>query len=224
MGKVRRQSRGPSKRFQRYKAKKETCKMKAAIYARVSTQDQTCDLQLRDLRAMASQRGLEITREYVDHGQSGAKVSRPALNDLLKDAKRGKFRVLLVWRLDRLGRSLAHLVQLLEDFRVSNIELVSFSEGLDFSTTTGKLMFQIVSAFAEFERESIRERVRAGVATARAKGKILGRPKNRVDHSQVTQIRELLSSGLSMVQVGQVLNISPASVCRKNKTIKLQEI
>jgi DNA invertase Pin-like site-specific DNA recombinase len=193
--------------------------MKAAIYARVSTQDQTCDLQLRDLRAMASQRGLEITREYIDHGQSGAKVSRPALNDLLKDAKRGKFRVLLVWRLDRLGRSLAHLVQLLEDFRVSNIELVSFSEGLDFSTTTGKLMFQIVSAFAEFERESIRERVRAGVATARAKGKILGRPKNRVDHSQVTQIRELLSSGLSMVQVGQVLNISPASVCRKNKAV-----
>jgi DNA invertase Pin-like site-specific DNA recombinase len=193
--------------------------MKAAVYARVSTQDQTCDLQLRDLRAMASQRGLEITQEYIDHGQSGAKVSRPALNDLLKDAKRGKFRVLLVWRLDRLGRSLAHLVQLLEDFRVSNIELVSFSEGLDFSTTTGKLMFQIVSAFAEFERESIRERVRAGVATARAKGKVLGRPKNQVDHSQVTQIRELLSSGLSMVQVGQVLNISPASVCRKNKAV-----
>lgn len=191
--------------------------MKASIYARVSTHDQTCDLQLRDLRAMAMQRGLEITREYIDNGQSGAKVSRPALNDMLKDAKRGKFRVLLVWRLDRLGRSLAHLVQLLEDFRVSNIELVSYSEGLDFSTTTGKLMFQIVSAFAEFERESIRERVRAGVATARAKGKTLGRPRNRVNESEVKQIRELLSSGLSMSQVGQRLNISAASVCRKNR-------
>ena len=92
------------------------------------------------------------------------------------DAKRGKFRVLLVWKLDRLGRSLAHLVRLLEDLRVCNVELVSFSEGLDFTTTTGKLLYQVLSAFAEFERDCIRERVRAGMRNARAKGERIGRP------------------------------------------------
>jgi DNA invertase Pin-like site-specific DNA recombinase len=95
---------------------------------------------------------------------------------MLADAKRGKFRILLVWKLDRLGRSLAHLVRLLEDLRAYNVELVSFSEGLDFTTTTGKLLYQMLSAFAEFERDYIRERVRAGMRNARAKGKKIGRP------------------------------------------------
>jgi site-specific DNA recombinase len=87
-------------------------------------------MQLHDLRQLAQMRRFEITREYVDEGQSGASNSRPALDEMLRDAKRGKFRILLVWRLDRLGRSVAHLVRLLEDFQVWNIELVSFTEGL----------------------------------------------------------------------------------------------
>lgn len=186
--------------------------MKAAIYCRVSTQDQNCDLQLRDLRQMAAHRGFEITREYIDAGQSGAKTSRPALDELLRDAKRGRFRVLLVWRLDRLGRSLAHLVRLLEDFRVSNVELISYSEGLDLSTPTGKLMYQIIGAFAEFEREAIRERVRAGVATARAKGKVLGRPSNRGVTPQ--QIESLLAAGKTHAQVASELQVSRATVFR----------
>lgn len=190
--------------------------MKAAIYARVSTQDQKCDLQLRDLRAMAMSRGLEITLEYIDHGQSGAKKSRPALDEMLRAAKRGKFRVLLVWRLDRLGRSLGHLVSLLEDFRASNVELVSYSEGLDFSSTTGKLMYQIIGAFAEFEREAIRERVRAGVQTARAKGRILGRPKNRVN---AEQIQELFSIGRNAAEVSQQLRISQATLYRRIRAV-----
>jgi DNA invertase Pin-like site-specific DNA recombinase len=144
---------------------------RAAIYGRVSTlTNQSTEMQVRDLRQLADRRGFEVMHEYLDEGFSGAKSSRPALDEMLADAKRGKFRILLVWKLDRLGRSLAHLVRLLEDLRACNVELVSFSEGLDFTTTTGKLLYQVLSAFDEFERDCIRERVRAGIRNARAKG------------------------------------------------------
>src|ERR1700683_4107069 len=132
----------------------------SAIYGRVSTlTNQSVEMQVRDLRQLAERRSFEVVREYFDEGVSGAKSSRPALDEMLADAKRGKFRVLFVWKLDRLGRSLAHLVRLLEDLRACNVELVSFSEGLDFTTTTGKLLYQVLSAFAEFARDCIRERV-----------------------------------------------------------------
>jgi DNA invertase Pin-like site-specific DNA recombinase len=149
----------------------------AAIYARVSTtHGQSVEMQLRDLRELAGRRGFTLVEEYCDEGISGAKDSRPALNRLLADAEAGRFSVLLVWKLDRLGRSLVHLVSLMESLRRWDIELVSFSEGLDFTTPTGKLLFQIISAFAEFERDCIRERVRAGLRNAKAKGKRIGRP------------------------------------------------
>ena len=151
--------------------------MRTAIYARVSTTvHQSVEMQLRDLRELATRRGFEIVAEYCDAGVSGAKDSRPALDKMLADGRSGKFGAVLVWKLDRLGRSLLHLVRLLEEFRRIGIELVSFSEGLDFTTTTGKLLFQIISAFAEFERDCIRERVRAGMRNARAKGRRIGRP------------------------------------------------
>ncbi len=151
--------------------------MRIAIYARVSTTThQSVEMQLRDLRELADRRGFEIVGEYCDQGISGSKDSRPGLNRLLADAEAGKFSVVLVWKLDRLGRSLVHLVKLMEDFRRLGIELVSFSEGLDFTTTTGKLLYQIISAFAEFERDCIRERARAGMRDAKAKGKRIGRP------------------------------------------------
>ena len=154
---------------------------KAATYTRVSTVNngQSPEMQLRDLHQLAERRGLEIVSEYCDEGVSGAKSSRPALDAMLGDAKRGKFHVLLIWKLDRLGRSLTHLVRLLEDFKSWGVELVSFSEGLDFSTTTGKLLYQVISAFAEFERDCIRERVRGGMRNARVKGKKIGRPPLR---------------------------------------------
>lgn len=113
---------------------------------------------------------------HGDEGISGAKDSRPALDTMLTHGRAGRFEAVLVWKLDRLGRSLLHLVRLLEEFRRIGVELVSFSEGLDFTTTTGKLLFQIISAFAEFERDCIRERVRAGMRNARAKGIRIGRP------------------------------------------------
>jgi DNA invertase Pin-like site-specific DNA recombinase len=117
-----------------------------------------------------------LVKEYCDEGVSGAKKSRPALDKMLADGCAGRFDAILVWKLDRLGRSLIHLVRLMEDFQRLGIELVSFSEGLDFTTTTGKLLYQIISAFAEFERDCIRERVLAGMRNARAKGKRIGRP------------------------------------------------
>lgn len=123
-------------------AQKTVQQLSSAIYCRVSTlTNQSVEMQLRDLRQLAERRDFDVLREYCDEGISGARNSRPALDEMLADAKRGKFRVLLVWKLDRLGRSLAHLVRLLEDLRACNVELVSFSEGLDFTTTTGKLLY-----------------------------------------------------------------------------------
>src|SRR5258708_4744638 len=112
-------------------------------------------MQTRDLRKLAEGRAFEVVGEYLDEGHSGAKNSRPALDRMLADAAKGKFDIILVWRLDRLGRSLAHLIKLLENFKSWNCELVSFSEGLDFTTSSGRLFYQLLGAFAEFERETI---------------------------------------------------------------------
>lgn len=134
--------------------------MSTGIYARVSTTaNQSIEMQLRDLRELAKRRAFEVVCEYCDEGFSGAKDTHPGLNQLLADAKAGKFSVILVWKLVRLGRSLIRLVRLMEDFCRLGIELVSFSEGLDFTTTIRKLLYQISSAFAEFKRDCIRERV-----------------------------------------------------------------
>jgi DNA invertase Pin-like site-specific DNA recombinase len=161
-----------------------------AIYARVSTSaGQSVDMQLLDLRELAKRRDFELVGEYCDEGISGSKESRPALDAVLRDARRRKFDVVLVRRLDRLGRSLVRLVHLLQDLRALGVELISFSEGLDFTTTTGKLLYQVISAFAEFERDCIRERLIAGLRNARAKGKCLGRPKAVVDAPRIGVLR-----------------------------------
>lgn len=161
-----------------------------AIYARVSTSGgQSVDMQLLDLRELAKRRDFELVGEYCDEGVSGSQESRPALDALLRDARRRKFDAVLVWKLDRLGRSLVHLVRLLQDLRALGVELISFSEGLDFTTTTGKLLYQVISAFAEFERDCIRERVTAGLRNARAKGKRLGRPPVVVDTPRIAVLR-----------------------------------
>ena len=190
---------------------------RAAIYGRVSTlANQSTEMQVRDLRQLADRRGFEVMHEYLDEGFSGAKSSRPALDEMLDDAKRGKFRVLLVWKLDRLGRSLAHLVRLLEDLRVCNVELVSFSEGLDFTTTTGKLLYQVLSAFAEFERDCIRERVRAGMRNARAKGARIGRPpRTLLSQGDKKKIAEAYWHGkCSFRELGKKFNTSIGTVQR----------
>src|SRR5206468_9767355 len=150
--------------------------MKAAIYARVSTLDQEPENQLAELRRYVAARGWTSV-EHVDRGVSGAKDRRPALDRLLVDARRRRLDVLVVWRLDRLGRNLRHLITLLEELQALGIAFVSLGEGIDATTPAGKLQMHILGAIAEFERERIRERVLAGLARARAQGKRLGRPR-----------------------------------------------
>ena len=153
--------------------------MRCAIYARVSTSEQTCDNQLIELRRYVEARGWTGT-EFVDSGVSGTKDRRPALDALMKDAKRRRFDVLVVWRLDRLGRNLKHLVTLLEDVQAVGIAFVSLGEGIDCTTAAGRLQLHVLAALAEFERARIAERVRAGLARVRASGKRLGRPATDV--------------------------------------------
>src|SRR5262252_239138 len=150
--------------------------MRAAIYARVSTFDQEPENQLAELRRYATARSWTAT-EYVDRGVSGAKDRRPALDEVLKDARRRRFDVVVVWRLDRLGRNLRHLIVLLEELHALGIAFVSLGEGIDATTAAGKLQMHILGAIAEFERERIRERVVAGLRRAKAQGTRLGRPR-----------------------------------------------
>jgi DNA invertase Pin-like site-specific DNA recombinase len=150
---------------------------RVVIYARVSTTNhgQDVNMQLRELREYASRRGWQVAKEYTDY-VSGAKERRPALDGLMHDAKRRKFDVVLCWKLDRIGRSLKHLVNLLAELEAFGVALVSLSDSLDLTTPQGRLMFQIIAAMAEFERALIAERVKAGMRNARAKGQRIGRP------------------------------------------------
>jgi len=185
---------------------------RVAIYARVSTTaGQSVEMQLRDLRQLALQRGFEIIAEFCDEGVSGSRDSRPQLDRMLQDAQRGKFQAILIWRLDRLGRSLQHLVRLFESFRVWNIALISFGEGLDFSTPMGKLFYQLSGAFAEFERDCIRERVRAGLRNAKAKGRKLGRPRVVVDSRRIAALR---NGGASWATIAAQLGVGEGTVYR----------
>jgi DNA invertase Pin-like site-specific DNA recombinase len=148
----------------------------AGIYVRVSTSDQTTDVQESELTRYARRRGWTVFKVYADKGQSGAKSRRPALDDLMSDCRRGKIDVVLVWKFDRFARSLKHLIDALEEFKGRGINFVSYTEQIDTTTAQGALFFQIFGAFAEFERALIRERVKAGLVNARSKGKRLGRP------------------------------------------------
>src|SRR5260221_9665012 len=152
--------------------------MKAAIYARVSTVDQEPENQLHELRRYVEARGWTAV-EYVERGVSGAKDRRPALDRLLADARRRRFDVVVCWRLDRLGRNLKHLITLLEELQALGVAFVSLAEGIDATTPAGRLQMQILGAIAGFERGRIVERVRAGLARAKAQGQRLGRPRRR---------------------------------------------
>src|SRR6202140_1946175 len=178
--------------------------MRIGIYARVSTKDQSCELQVRDLRAYCAARGFTIIREYIDIGQSGAKDSRPELNELMADARKRKFDSILVWRFDRFARSTKHLLLALEEFRSLGIQFISYQENIDTSSALGQALFTIVSAVAQLERDLIRERVSAGIRNARANGKKLGRPRSTVDRAQVLQLRE---QGQSLQQIATDLGI-----------------
>src|SRR5262249_49967112 len=161
--------------------------MKAAIYARVSTVDQEPENQLQELRRYVDARGWTAV-EYTDRGVSGSKDRRPALDELLADAKRRRFDVLVCWRLDRLGRNLKHLIGLLDDLQALGVSFVSLAEGIDATTPAGKLQMHILGAIAEFERARIQERVRAGLARARTQGVKLGRPRRRIAPERLAEV------------------------------------
>jgi DNA invertase Pin-like site-specific DNA recombinase len=162
-----------------------------AIYARVSTLNgQNPQLQLDELREYAQRRGWEVAGEYTDLGVSGSKDSRPELNRMLKAAHMREFDAIAVWKLDRLGRSLKHLVTTIEDLSCYGVTFVSLRDNLDLSTPAGRLMMHIVAAMAEFERSLIQERVVAGIAAARKRGVRMGRPKVYVSALKVRTLRE----------------------------------
>ena len=178
---------------------------RVAIYARVSTRDQNCELQLADLEAMATARGFEVAGRYVDQGISGAKERRPELDKLMADARRGKFQTVAVWKFDRFARSLKHLISSLEEFQALGVAFISYREAVDTSTPAGKMLFSVIGAMAEFERELIRERVAAGLARARAKGVRLGRPRAEFD---LARARELRHQGLSLRRTAERLGVN----------------
>jgi DNA invertase Pin-like site-specific DNA recombinase len=178
---------------------------RAAIYARVSTTEQTAENQLAELRRYVEARGWSVA-EYVDLGVSGAKDRRPALDDLVRDAKRRRFDVLVCWRLDRLGRNLKHLITLLDEVQAWGVAFVSLAEGIDATTPAGRLQLHILGAIAEFERARIRERVMAGLARARAQGKRLGRRRVHDDGVPV---------GLTVRQAAQLWGVSKSTAGRR---------
>jgi DNA invertase Pin-like site-specific DNA recombinase len=174
--------------------------MRVALYARVSTKDQSCEMQLRDLRAYCAARGYEDVREYVDAGVSGSKDSRPELNRLMDDARKRRIDVVLVWRFDRFARSTKHLLTALEEFRGLDIRFISFQENLDTSSPLGQALFTIIAAVAQLERDLIRERINAGIRNARAKGTTLGRPTRKVDTEEILSLR---SEGMSLREIAK---------------------
>ena len=182
---------------------------RAALYARVSTvAGQNPEMQLAELREYATRRGWEVVEEYVDR-MSGVRESRPALNKLMQDARRRQFDVIAVWKVDRFGRSLKHLVNSLAELETLGVDFVSLRDNLDLGTPAGRLMFQIIGAMAEFERSLIQERVKAGLRNAKQKGKKLGRPPAVMDVARIAALRD---SGASWRTIARQLGLGIGTV------------
>ena len=193
---------------------------KAAIYTRVSTDKQTTQNQLRKLKQVIKRHDWELVQVYEDKGISGAKSrsQRPAFDELLKDAMRKEFDIVLSWSVDRLGRSLQDLIGFLNELHGKNIDLYLHQQGVDTSTPSGKALFQMMGVFAEFERSMIQERVKAGLERAKAEGKTLGRPK--VSIKQENRIIELRKTGMGIRKVASEVGVGVSVVQRIDKELK----
>ena len=185
----------------------------AAIYARVSTQDQNCEMQVRELREYAVRRGWQVTTEYVDTGWSGAKASRPELDRLMKDAALRRFDAILVWKLDRFGRSVRNCLDGIESLRAHGVRFLAVSQSIDTdeSNPTARLLLHILASVAEFERELIRERVRAGIKSAKHKGKQLGRKRAVFDRSRAEEMHQ---AGATVREIALALQVGRGTVHR----------
>lgn len=179
-----------------------------AVYARVSTTEQSCEAQLRALREFCDRRGFRIFQEYTDQVSGKAGRAAPGYRALMADAYKCRFNTVLVWRYDRLARSMAGLIEALINFAALKIDFISLTEAIDTTTAMGRLFYSIVGSFAEFERELIGERVKAGLMNARAKGVQLGRP--RFDGEET--VRRLWGEGISMRKIARITGRSPAGV------------
>jgi DNA invertase Pin-like site-specific DNA recombinase len=183
---------------------------RTALYLRVSTVDQHPETQLYDLRQLAAQRGLEIVREYTDR-ISGARAKRPGLDQLMRDARRGHFEVVVVWAFDRLARSVRHLLETLDELNRLGIEFVSFRENIDTGGPLGRAIVVIIGAIAELERNLIIERVRAGMRRARLEGRHIGRRPLDLDRGAILHDR---TSGMSLAQLARTYRVSKTTICR----------
>src|SRR3989344_3665948 len=178
--------------------------MKVGIYARVSTKEQNVENQMSELTKYCQARNYEIFKVYTEVGVSGSKESRPSFDCLMNDAHKRKFDILLVWKLDRLSRSLKHLLNTLDTLNSLNISFVSYNDNIDTTTPQGKLMFQLIGAFAEFERELIRERVCLGLKRAKEQGKTLGRHKRDIDLKLISKYQ---LNGLSLRKIAKLCKV-----------------
>ncbi len=187
---------------------------KAALYLRTSHADRTTENQRRERRKAARRAGWSIAAVYEDNGVSGAKGrdGRPGFDQMLKDANRREFDVIMAWSVDRLGRSLQHLVGFLEEVHALDIDLYLHVQGLDTTTPAGKALFQRLGVFAEFERAMIRERVKAGLARARAQGKAIGRPK--VNGQVEKKVLKLRAGGMGIKRVAKEAGVAVGTVYR----------
>ena len=184
---------------------------RATIYARVSTTDQRTALQLDEARALVERRGWALIDTFRDEGVSGAKERRPELDRMLASARRGRFDVLVVWRADRLFRSVRQMVNTLTELQARRIDFVSCTEPFDTSTPAGQLLFHVSAAFAQFERDVLVERTLAGMAAARRRGVAIGRPRVHVD---LTAARALLDAGSSTIEAARALGVGYGTLRR----------
>lgn len=182
--------------------------MTTAIYVRVSTADQSCDMQKEECLRMAAFKGWEKTEIFEDHGISGVKKTRPALEKMLWDCRHGKFKRVLVWKLDRFGRNTAHLVTAVDELTNLGIDFVSMTESFDTSTSMGRACLTIMAACAQLERDNIAERTKAGLRAAKAAGTKLGRRKS----CYIGEVVGLHREGWSPVMIAKELQVSVSTV------------
>lgn len=187
--------------------------MKIACYCRCSTEDQKTDLQLDAIRQYAQARGLLIHREYIDFISGGA-AKRPALDEMMADARRRRFDAVACWKIDRMGRSVVHLLSLLTELQGLGIAFISLQEAIDTTTPSGRMVFTFLAAIGEFERAIISERVRAGMQAARRRGKHLGRKSLGLDAERV---KALKARGMSLRSIGAEMGVSYQSVANSLK-------
>ena len=186
---------------------------KVCLYCRVSTTHQTSENQLRELRAVAERMGYEIVSEFIDNGISGAKSrkDRPALDEMMKMATHRKFDMVMCWSIDRLGRSLQHLVEILNELQAIKIDLYFMQQGMDTTTPSGRMIFSVFGAIGEFERNLIRERVIAGQKRAKASGTHIGRP-TKMNDGMRSAIKTMHENGMSIRQIAKSCKVGIGTV------------